>query len=106
MIGKVLGILAVLPTIVLLAISFFVMVVASKIEESPLKSFGRVIAILLCITALFIFTMGMYVVAAGRCPTVRMIGKCGVPQTYDGMRYEKMCKPMSDKSLYRVRAAK
>ena len=94
MIGKFLGILAIIPTTVLLTISFFVMVVLRKIEEGALKSFGRIIAALLCIAAILVYAIGLYTVAAGYCPVLGKFGKCGVSRIHGKTMHGYMHKPM------------
>jgi len=74
------------------------MVVLIKLEEGPLKSFGRILAVLLCIIALSLFVMGMYVVTTAYCPIINMLGRCGVIKSPSEMMYEEMCKPPQYKS--------
>ena len=93
MVGK-LGIITSVPTTVLLAVSFFVMVTVRKIEKGVLKSFGHILAVLLCITALLVFAIGMYVVSAGYCPIVNKIGRCGISKTHYKMMHGDMYKQM------------
>ena len=93
MVGK-LGIMAIVPTTLLLAISFFVMVTVRKIEKGALKSFGHILAALLCIIALLVFAIGMYVVSAGYCPIVNKMGRCGISKTHYKMMHRDMYKPM------------
>lgn len=76
--AKCFGVLSIIPVTVILAIGFFIMVTVTKIEEGALKSFGRILATLLCITALLFFVMGMYIVIVGQCSVINMIGRCSV----------------------------
>ena len=91
---KSMGIFGFIPTMVLLTISFFVMVILKKLEEGALKSFGRIIAMLLCAAALMIFTMGLYAVSAGYCPITKMLERGGLPPTRDKMMHRGIYKPM------------
>ena len=63
---KFLGLFAIVPTTMLLTVSFFVLVVARKIEEAKLKIFGYVIAVLLCICALITLSVGFYKISSGK----------------------------------------
>jgi len=71
--SRLMGALAILPTTVLLTISFFVLVVLRKIEKEGLKAFGYVVAALLWISALLVFSMGIYVLSTGRHPMMKMM---------------------------------
>jgi hypothetical protein len=81
MAGKSFGICAIFPAVMLLAVSFFVMVVLQKIQEGALKSFGRIVAAFLCISAVLVFAIGMYTLSMGACPIMKKIGKCGAQKT-------------------------
>jgi len=85
---KMIGTLFIVPTTVLLTISYFVVVVNSKIQEKPIKVFGWVIAVLLWIAALAVLTTGMYVSAKG--PGKMNDMKCGM------MKSGMMKSPMMD----------
>lgn len=61
---KVPGALAVVPTAVLLAISFFVLILNKK-QESGVKAFGYVVAAVLWLAALCVFSCGIYMSAKG-----------------------------------------
>ena len=65
---RLLGLLAIVPTAVLLTISFFVLVVNRKQEVEGLKVFGYVVATLLWIGASVVFSAGLYTLATGSPP--------------------------------------
>jgi len=74
---RYLGIFALIPTAILLAISFFVLVVGRKLDLTALKAFGAVIAVLLWIAAALVFSTGVYSIVSGRCPVMSMMS--GMP---------------------------
>lgn len=55
------GLFTIIPATVLLTISFFVLVVVRTVKEQALKSFGRIIAVLLWLVAALVFSTGLYV---------------------------------------------
>jgi hypothetical protein len=65
-VSKLTGLFSVVPTTVLLTVSFFVLVVMRKIEESFLKNFGRLIVFLLWVSATLTFSTGVYTMITGR----------------------------------------
>ena len=65
--AKFLGVFGLGSAGVLLAVSFFVMLAARK-EETGLKVFGYVIAVLLWVSAAAILGSGIYKVSTGRYP--------------------------------------
>ncbi len=72
--SRLIGTLALLPTTILLTISFFVLVILRKSEGQGLKAFGYVVAALLWVSALLVFSMGIYVLSTGRHPMMGMMG--------------------------------
>jgi len=66
LISRSLGLFALIPTTVLLTISFFVLLVVSNIEKKGLKAFGYVVAALLWASALLVFSAGIYTLSTGR----------------------------------------
>ncbi len=62
---RLIGLLALIPTTVLLTISFFVLVVRAKIEQAGLKNFGLAVAVLLWLAAAVVFTGGILATACG-----------------------------------------
>jgi len=77
MLGRLGGFLVLIPTTVLLTISFFVLVTLQKVVSGKLKLFGALVAVLLWLSALLILSSGIY--AAGtarpffRCPMREMM---------------------------------
>ncbi|MFA5155779.1 MAG: hypothetical protein WC532_00085 [Candidatus Omnitrophota bacterium] len=65
---KTMGLAAFISTVLLLAVSFFVLVTARKAEEQWLKVFGYVVAILLWISAAIVFSGVMSAMASKKCP--------------------------------------
>lgn len=61
---KVPGMLAIVPTAVLLAISFFVLLVNKK-QDQGIRVFGYVVAAVLWLAALCVFSCGIYMTAKG-----------------------------------------
>jgi hypothetical protein len=86
------GFFAIIPTALLLTISFFVMVVLRKIEDKALKVFGWVIVILLWLSAGLIVSATIYKATSGSCPSMMMKNKMMGSGTMPGMP-EGMPKP-------------
>jgi hypothetical protein len=78
---RLMGFFAVIPATVLLTISFFVLFALRKVEALGLKVFGYVIAALLWVGALMVFSLGIYTVYTGRHPMMDMM---------KGMKYGQM----------------
>jgi len=94
MMGKLAAAFSLIPTTMELTLSFFVLVVLRKVEEQALKVFGYVIAALLWLCALLVFSSGVYFAAKGKCLMMRsmcrsMMGPC----TMGGMMHSKQGKP-------------
>jgi hypothetical protein len=68
-----LGLFSVIPTALLLALSFFVLFTNRKVENEGLKTFGYVIAVLLWIAAALVFSAGIYILATGQHPMAQMM---------------------------------
>ena len=66
--AKLIGLVAIIPLTMLLTVSFFVLLVLRKVEASPLKIFGYVIAALLWLSALMVLSGGIYNLSTGKCP--------------------------------------
>jgi hypothetical protein len=64
-IASFLGLIAVIPTVMLITVSFFVMFALNKTEKSVLRIFGMVAVGLLWISALIIFSAGLKIFAEG-----------------------------------------
>lgn len=69
-----LGIHGLVYTVALLTVSFFVLVVADKLKNGFLKSFGNVIALLLWALAALTLVTALYMAAQGYCPMMKMMG--------------------------------
>jgi hypothetical protein len=80
---KLAGLMALVPATMFLMISFFVLLGASKAEGKGLKSFGKVIAVLLWLCSLMVFTGGMVMTAKGG-PMHMMMNKAGMMQDMAG----------------------
>jgi hypothetical protein len=68
---RLLGVYALIPTTMLLVVSFFVLFSLRKVEKEALKGFGYVLAALLWVSALLVFSAGIYTVSTGRCPLMK-----------------------------------
>jgi len=73
---RLVGLIALVPATVLLTISFFVLVMISKIEKQGLKAFGYVVSALLWTAALLVLSIGIYTLSTGRCPMQNMMQHC------------------------------
>lgn len=70
---KILGLFALIPTALLLTVSFFVLFAIRKAENQGLKAFGYVIAALLWVSTVLVFSVGIYVLSTGRHPLMPMM---------------------------------
>lgn len=70
---RLMGLFALVPTTLLLTVSFFVLVVLRKVESQVLRVFGYVVAALLWLTALLAFSAGIYTLSTGHCPMKEMM---------------------------------
>ena len=70
---RLIGVFAIVPTTILLTISFFVLFALRKVEQQGLKAFGYVIAVLLWISAALIFGAGLYTITTGQHPMMPMM---------------------------------
>lgn len=66
--ARFIGMFALIPMTTLLTISFFVMVVLRKLESESLKSFGRIVVLLLWGCAVLVYSAGIYILATGHYP--------------------------------------
>lgn len=95
---RILGLFALIPTALLLTVSFFVLFAIRKIESQGLKAFGYVISAILWICAVFVFSVGIYVMSTGRHPMMPMMQemmKGGMQQQM--MQRNMMQKPMTNR---------
>ena len=67
---RLIGVFAIIPTTLLLTVSFFVLFALRKLETQGLKAFGYVIASLLWVCALLVFSCGVYTISTGRHPAM------------------------------------
>ncbi len=72
-IGRLIGLLAIIPATVLLTISFFVLYTLRRTDTQGLKVFGYVTAALLWISALLVFSAGIYTLSTGKHPMACMM---------------------------------
>lgn len=76
---KLIGIFAIIPVTLLLVVSFFVLFAVRKTDSAGLKAFGYVIAALLWLSSLLIFSTAVYSIATGKYPMMGMMpGGMGV----------------------------
>jgi hypothetical protein len=78
------GAIFLIPTALLLAVSFFVLVLLRQVKEQALKAFGYLVAALLWLAALVVFSGGVSKVVSGG----RYSLKCGK----ESMMWKKMHK--------------
>lgn len=83
---RVLSLMLVVPTTMILTVSFFVLFATRFVTEKPLKLFGVLIAILLWISAATVFGVGVYIHSAA-------------PKAMSMMRCPMMNSPMMDKGM-------
>ncbi len=93
---RLVGLFAIIPTTLLLAISFFVLHILRKTDTYVLKIFGYVIAALLWLSALLVFSAGIYTVSTGRHPMKCMMQEKMQTHMQEMMQEEKM-PPMMQK---------
>lgn len=72
---KLAGLFAIIPTAVLLAISFFVLLTAKRSEAQGLRAFAYVVAAFLWAAALVVLSAGIYTLATGRDSRMCMMGQ-------------------------------
>jgi len=96
--GKLLGLFAIVPVTLILTVSFFVLLVLRKLESSILKVFGLCVAALLWLSALLVFSGGIYTLATGKCPMQQMMMQKHKMMMRD-MMGDKMMDKMMDKKM-------
>ncbi len=80
---RLMGLFAIIPTTMLLTVSFFVLFTLRKTESEGLRAFGWVIIALLWAGALLVFSMGIYTISTGRHPMMRIMQEmkaCGMQE--------------------------
>jgi hypothetical protein len=68
------GLIGVMHTVLLLTIVFFLLYFLRKLEEGVLKSFGRILVILLSTGALAMFIVSAVSIGTGNCRIINMLG--------------------------------
>jgi hypothetical protein len=107
--SRLMGLFAVIPVSMLLAVSFFILFAVRKAEAQSLKAFGYVVAGLLWCAALLVFSAGIYTISTGGCPMQKMMQQqkmCGMMpgmmsgkmQGMQGMMKDKQPMMMQDQS--------
>lgn len=111
MMGKFAAAFSIVPTTMVLTLSFFVLVVLRKVEERALKVFGYVIAALLWLCALLVFSSGIYFLAKGKCPMMYGIHRAMMgPGMMKGMHSKQglpcpsMQQGMEDKEMHSIKS--
>jgi len=94
MLAKLAGLFVIVPTTLVLTISFFVLIVLRKVEKGVLKAFGYVVVNLLWVSALLIFLGGVYTLISGSCPGQKMM-----MQKHGMMSQGMMDKQMMEKKI-------
>ena len=89
MFARLMGLGAIVPTTLVLTLSFFVLFALREVKSNVLKAFGYVVAALLWLSALLIFSSGIYTMATGRCPMQKMMMQ----------KQEMACRKMMDKPM-------
>jgi len=94
------GLFAIVPISMFLTVSFFVLYAVTKTEMQSLKSFGRVIAVLLWISAALVLSVGIYTISTGHHPMMQMMGKHKMMMRMDNKECQEMMeKCMPDKKM-------
>ncbi len=100
---RLIGLFAIVPTALLLTVSFFVLFAIRKVEVDGLRVFGYVVAAVLWIAALLVFSAGVYTIYTGRnampCPMMEMMRQKmshgpGRGGSMPEMMHEKTAEPM------------
>lgn len=69
------GLFTIIPATILLTISFFVLLAAGRTDAAGLKKFGKIVAILLWISAGLVLLMGLYIIMTGQHPLISIINE-------------------------------
>jgi hypothetical protein len=67
-----------IPIVILLTVSFFVLVTVSKVEAKGLKTFGWVICVLLWVTAALVLTTALTIIGFNPCGTQGIMSQCPI----------------------------
>jgi ABC-type Na+ efflux pump permease subunit len=103
MLGRLIGVFALVPATMLLTVSYFVLFAQRKVDGGALKAFGYVVAALLWLGSVLFAGAGMYTLATGRCPMMAAMAqqkkscdkllkgpKCGMMSMPGNMMHEGM----------------
>jgi len=90
---KPVGVFSIIPTTLILTVSFFVLMAVRKAETQRLKVFGYVIAALLWACAALVLAMGIYTLVQGGCPFMKYMNKCSMRGQMHHMMNERMQPP-------------
>ncbi len=94
---RLIGLFAIIPTAVLLTISFFVLFTLHTIKAKGLKVFGYVVTVLLWIAAALVLSAGIYTVSTGRHPMKCMMQEMKKAHMQEMMKEGQM--PMMQKHM-------
>ena len=72
---RALGAFAIIPASLLVALSFFVLVVGQKMAVKKIKTLGYLAAVMLWAGALVFLSAGSYTMATGKHPLMFMVGQ-------------------------------
>jgi hypothetical protein len=67
-----------IPVVILLTISFFVLATLNKVEAKGLKTFGWAICVLLWLTAALVLTTALTIMGVNPCGTGKMMSQCPI----------------------------
>ena len=70
-----------IPATIFLTISYFVLLSSEKAESSNIKTFGKVVTVLLWAIAVMVIICGIYMGVSGKCPPMGMMPMMGTPPT-------------------------
>ncbi len=70
-----------IPATIFLTISFFVLLSSEKTESTGLKTFGKVVTVLLWCIAVMVLICGIYMGVSGKCPPMGRMPMMGMPPT-------------------------
>ena len=68
------GLVGVMYTVLLLTVVFFLLYFSRKLEEGALKSFGRILVVLLSTGAVSLFVISVVSISTGNCRITNMLG--------------------------------
>lgn len=69
------GIFTLIPATVLLTISFFVLLALTQVESPGLKKLGKLVAVLLWVSAGLVLLAGIYILATGHHPLIDIVNE-------------------------------